>query len=214
LHSSAPVVSFVDNETNIAKMTVTLSGTQTMKAFNKACDLFNEEVKTKGYKVDGFRSGAKLPPAYILKIFSSERVNAVTAQLLTDDIQDECEKTGLKFVGRGRILNFNERTFEAGNPHTIELECDLWPDITYGKQVSGTNDGYNKLKIQVVKPQIDMQKYDSVKKNILERYKELEDTPAGTEATVGDVVLVNMKVCTILLALVSCLFQFDYIMFL
>lgn len=194
LSSDAPVVQSIDNESNVAKMMVTLSAASTQKAFAKACDIFNEEVKTKGYKVDGFRAGAKLPPAYILKLFSKERVNAVCAQLLTEDIQDECEKTGLKFVGRGRILQFNQESFTAGQPHTIELECDLWPDIEYKKQASGTNDGYRGLKITATKPKIDDEKYEQVKKNILERYKVLEDTPAGTVSASGDVVLVNMKV--------------------
>lgn len=61
---SAPTVQLVDSDANIAKLTVTLSGQQTQKAFTKACDLFNEEVKTKGYKVDGFRAGSKLPVNY------------------------------------------------------------------------------------------------------------------------------------------------------
>ena len=184
----------IDSESNVAKMVVTLSAAATQKAFAKACDIFNEEVKAKGYKVDGFRAGAKLPPAYILKLFSKERVDAVCAQLLTEDIQDECEKTGLKFVGRGRILQFNQESFTAGQPHTIELECDLWPEIEYKKQATGANDGYKGLKITVTRPNIDNDKYEQVKKNILERYKVLEDTPAGTLSASGDVVLVNMKV--------------------
>ena len=192
--SSAPVVQSIDSESNVAKMVVTLSAAATQKAFAKACDIFNEEVKTKGYKVDGFRAGAKLPPAYILKLFSKERVDAVCAQLLSEDIQDECEKTGLKFVGRGRILQFNQESFTAGQPHTIELECDLWPEIEYKKQATGTNDGYKGLKITATKPNVDKEKYEQVKKNILERYKVLEDTPAGTVSASGDVVLVNMKV--------------------
>lgn len=98
---------FVDEESNIAKMQVTLSGEATQKAFNKACEFFNEEVKNKNYKVDGFRAGSKLPPAYLMKLFSEGRVIAVCAQLLSDAIQDACETTGLKFVGRGRILDFN-----------------------------------------------------------------------------------------------------------
>lgn len=108
---SAPTVEVVDKEANIAKLTVTLSGQQTQKAYTAACNLFNEEVKTKGYKVDGFRAGSKLPPAYLVKIFSQERLNAVCAQLLSEAIQDECEKTGMKFVGRGRILEFNQNRY-------------------------------------------------------------------------------------------------------
>jgi hypothetical protein len=46
----------------------------------------------------------------------------------------------------------------------------------------------------VVKPTIDMEKYESVKKNILERYKDVEEMPMGYTAQAGDIVLVNMKV--------------------
>lgn len=85
-------------------------------------------------------------------------------------------------------------SFEAGKEHTIELECDLWPEISYVKQASGENDGYKKLKISAVKPTIDMDKYNSVKQNILERYKSLEDTGVEHASEAGDVVVVNMKV--------------------
>ena len=94
------------------------------------------------------------------------------------------------------ILNCIFDRFSAGKEHTISIECDLWPDIIYGKQKSGANDGYKKLKLEVVRPNIDMEKYESVKANILERYKELEDTKVGTPAQTGDVVIVNMLVCT------------------
>ena len=90
------------------------------------------------------------------------------------------------FVGRGRITQFNEDTFTAGKPHTIEIECDLWPEITYAG-------GYKNMEVTVNASPIDMEKYEQVKQNIRERYKELTDTPPGKAAEMGDVLIANMK---------------------
>jgi hypothetical protein len=37
-----PVVDNVDKEKNVAYMSITIPGDETQKAFNKACELFNE----------------------------------------------------------------------------------------------------------------------------------------------------------------------------
>jgi len=184
-----PVVKNVDSEKNIAYMSVAVSGDKTQKAFSKACDMFNEEVKTRGYKVAGFRQGAKLPPAYLYQMFGEDQVKTLCGTLMTDDIQDECEKTGLRFVGRGRILSFNEKDFVAGETHTIDIECDLWPEINYG----GEN-GYKGLKITVSKVDFNVERYEQVKKTIMEKYKTLSPTPLGYAAKMGDVVAGNMQV--------------------
>ncbi len=40
----APLVNKIDAENNIAYMSVAISGEHTQRAFNKACDLFNEVI--------------------------------------------------------------------------------------------------------------------------------------------------------------------------
>lgn len=109
------------------------------------------------------------------------------ATLLSEEIQSECDKTGLKFVGRGRITDFNEMKFTGGKPHVVDIECDLWPEITY----SGTN-GYKGLKVTASKSDIDLEKYEKVKKSILERYKVQGPTDASYVAAMGDVVVGSM----------------------
>jgi hypothetical protein len=47
-------------------------------------------------------------------MFGEDRVKLLCGTLLSEEIQDECEKTGLMFVGRGRITGFNEAGFVAG----------------------------------------------------------------------------------------------------
>ena len=64
----SPIVKKVDDATNIAYMTVAISGESTQKAFTKAVEMFNEEVKKKDYKVAGFRPGAKLPASYLYQV--------------------------------------------------------------------------------------------------------------------------------------------------
>ena len=68
-------------------MAVALTGEQTQRAFSKACDLFNEEVKARGYKAAGFRPGAKLPPAYLYQMFGEDRVKLMCGNLLSEEIQ-------------------------------------------------------------------------------------------------------------------------------
>ena len=78
----APVVKSIDKTTNIATMAIALSGEQTQSAFLKSCELFNEEVKERGYKVAGFRQGAKLPPAYLYQMFGEDKVRLILLILL------------------------------------------------------------------------------------------------------------------------------------
>lgn len=73
----APVVKNIDKKTNIATMAIALSGEQTQSAFLKSCELFNEEVKERGYKVAGFRQGAKLPPPYLYQMFGEDKVRLI-----------------------------------------------------------------------------------------------------------------------------------------
>jgi len=187
--TSAPKVINVDKIKNIAQLSVTLSGESTLKAFNTACDGFNEEVKKRGLKIQGFRPGAKLPPLYLYQIFGEEQVKQFCGTLLAPDIQDECEKTGLMFVGRGRITNFDGSNFVPGKPHTIDLECDLWPEIKYNGP-----DGYKGIAVTVAKDQsVDLAKKEAVKKSIRERYKIVTPKPAEYVSELGDVVVVNMK---------------------
>jgi len=183
----SPVVIKVDKTTNIALLSVALTGEQTQRAFTQSCDLFNVEVKSRGYKAAGFRPGAKLPPAYLYQMFGEDRVKSLCGNLLSEEIQDECEKTGLFFVGRGRITKFNENIYEAGKPHVLEIECDLWPEITYG----GEN-GYKGLKCVATKNAGDESKYEAVKKSIMERYKVMTPQAYEYKAQMGDVVSANM----------------------
>ena len=63
-----PFITKMDKENSVAEMEITLSADATQKSFTKACELFNDEVKQRGYTAAGFRKGAKLPPAYLYQI--------------------------------------------------------------------------------------------------------------------------------------------------
>jgi FKBP-type peptidyl-prolyl cis-trans isomerase (trigger factor) len=130
------------------------------------------------------------PTTYNTTNTTTPQVKLLCGNLLSEEIQDECEKTGLMFVGRGRITHFNENAFVPGKPHTLEIECDLWPEIKYGSEGAT---GYKGLKVTVQASAIDMEKYDQVKQNIRGRYKELSATPMGYAAQLGDVLTANMK---------------------
>jgi len=120
-------------------------------------------------------------------MFGEEQVKKFCATLLSEEIQSECDKTGLKFVGRGRITDFNEMKFTSGKPHIVDIECDLWPEMSY----TGLT-GYKKLKVTASKASIDVEKYDKVKRSIMERYKVQSSTDASYVATMGDVVVGSM----------------------
>lgn len=186
---TTPKVVNVDKTNNVAQLSVTVSGEATQKAFDTACNGFNEEVKKRGLKIQGFRPGAKLPPLYLYQIFGEDQVKNFCGTLLASDIQDECEKTGMMFVGRGRITNFFGKDFTPGKPHTIDLECDLWPEIKYNGP-----DGYKGISVTVAKDQsVDDTKKEAVKKSIRERYKIISPKPAEYVAALGDIAVVNMN---------------------
>ena len=46
-----PIIKKMDETENLAVIEVVLSPGQTQKAFDAACEMFNDEVKTRGYKV-------------------------------------------------------------------------------------------------------------------------------------------------------------------
>ena len=94
-------------------------------------------------------------------MFNEEKVKSFCGSLLSEAIQDECEKTGLMFVGRGRIMNFREMEFSPGKSHTIDVECDLWPEISYGTK----DDGYKGLSVTAESNPSDTDKLEKVKAN-------------------------------------------------
>jgi trigger factor len=189
-----PLVCNIDKASNVAKMIVTVSGDATSKAFNKACDLYNKEVKERDYSVPGFRPGAKLPPVYLYQMFGEQNVKQMCGSLLSAEIQDECEITGLVFVGRGRITDFRASSFAAGEPHSLEIECDLWPEITYGRATGKDNErGYRGLCVTVPKSLVDNEKMETVKSNIRERYQVNTAAAPGYAAVMGDLVKANMR---------------------
>lgn len=49
--SGQPLIKKLDERENLAILEVVLSPEQTQKAFDTACEMFNDEVKTRGYKV-------------------------------------------------------------------------------------------------------------------------------------------------------------------
>lgn len=178
-----------DEVGNTAILSLTIAPEATQKVFDQACILFGEEVKTRGYKVPGFRAGAKLPPVYLFQMFGEENVKGLCSSLLANDIQVEAEKTGLSLVGKGRILDFKAMEFTPGKEHSFDVEVDLWPKILYGS----SSDGYKGLVVSVAKVDVDQDKYEKVKNSIKERYKVLTSTPMGYAAKMGDVIVGSMK---------------------
>ena len=62
----------------------------------------------------------------------------------------------------------------------------MWPEIDYGA-------GYKGLQVTATKVNVDTQKFDAVKNNIMERYKNLSPMEAGYAAKLGDVIVANMN---------------------
>jgi hypothetical protein len=82
-----PIVKNVDKSSYTAYLSVCIPGDATQKAMAVACDVYNEEVKKKGYTVPGFRPGVSLPRPYLYQIFGEDKVKLFCANLLAGDIQ-------------------------------------------------------------------------------------------------------------------------------
>jgi len=65
----------------------------TLNAFQKSCELYNQEVQQREYSVSGFRKSAKLSPNYLYQLFG-DQVEQLCCSLLGEAIQDQCELTG------------------------------------------------------------------------------------------------------------------------
>ena len=88
-----PIVKNVDKSSYTAYLSVCIPGDATQKAMAVACEVFNEEVKKKGYTVPGFRPGVSLPRPYLFQIFGEDKVKLFCANLLAGDIQVQCSFT-------------------------------------------------------------------------------------------------------------------------
>lgn len=81
-----PVLKSVNEDTNVASITIAIPASATQTAFDQACEIFNEEVKTKQYKVAGFRPGSKLPPQYLFQIFGEKEMKNFCGTLVSEAI--------------------------------------------------------------------------------------------------------------------------------
>ena len=93
-----PVVKNVDKSSYTAYLSVCISGDATQKAMAATCDIYNEEVKKKGYTVPGFRKGTNLPRPYLFQIFGEDKVKLFCANLLMNDIQVRCPVRSCPFL--------------------------------------------------------------------------------------------------------------------
>lgn len=63
-----------------------------------------------------------------------------------------------KYVLLKHLVYFLNLHICPGLPHRIDVECDLWPEISYG----GTADGYRGLNVTVVQNQQELDKIEKV----------------------------------------------------
>ena len=177
----SPIVRYVYSNSNLALLSIAVSGETTQKAFNQACEIFNEVglslhiirdhaskltsrqpflQDSKGRKVSGFPLGAKLPYQILYDIYTEKQVKDACKHFLDEPItvsnhpclvsvvskvlhgvfeelvqskfmsfhhkfdavhlatfmfQDECEKSGLRVIGKPRMTEFNADLLIPGN---------------------------------------------------------------------------------------------------
>lgn len=121
----------VDKEKLIARLLVSVPGISTQKAFAASCDLFNQEVKQRGYTAPGFRPGATLPSKYLFEMFGEDQVKGLCASLLAADIQEQCALSQLQLVGRGRVVDFRTKDFQPGQPPFLLVASDCSLCVTF-----------------------------------------------------------------------------------
>ena len=182
--SPPPVIEKGANSTVTIKVTV--SGDDTLAAFESAASDFS-----KGVEIRGFRKGSKIPTQVVVASVGSKAVKSKAI----DDLNNMAlarvnQMNEVTLIGNSQFENGEDfwlEQFTPGNDFTFNIKCDVWPEVEFVKELEDLGE------IEVEQEPVDTFKVDEALRGLQERYLATSPTEDGTEAAEGMVVVGGMN---------------------
>lgn len=197
--SSAPSVVQVKRlQDSVVEVEIPIPGSATKAAYDKVCIELSKKLT-----LPGFRKGSKIPSQVLEQSMiakggkkNSLKIQAIN-ELITQLVPITLKKQLLEPIGQPTLILPIEtlaETFQSGMELTLNVRCDVWPDIEWKDPVS---DGYDKpytgLKGTYKRKPLDSKKLDAALRDLKERYVTLEPITNNDHIlAMGDSCSVNM----------------------
>jgi len=191
---ATPTVTRLEN--SAVAIDIPVPGAATKAAYDKVCTELSKQVQ-----IPGFRKGSKIPPQVLEQNMAAKggrnalKVQAITelvAQLVEPALKDQA----LDPIGQPTLKVPAEElaeTFVPGDPLTLQVQCDVWPDIQW-KGAGSDNKPYLGLKGSYTRKPFNEDKLNAALRDLKERYATLEPiTDESYVLAMGDACTVNME---------------------
>lgn len=194
--AEAPTVTHLGN--SAVSIDIPVPGTATKAAFDKVCTELSRQVQ-----IPGFRKGSRIPPQVLEQNMAAKggrnalRVQAIT-ELVGQLVEPALKEQALDPIGQPTLKVPAEElaeTFVPGEPLTLQVQCDVWPDIQWKSSTAGDDEKpYLGLKGQYTRKPFNEEKLNRALNDLKERYATLEPiTDSDHVLQMGDACTVNME---------------------
>lgn len=181
-------------ENSSVALDIVVPGTATQAAYDKVCMELSKTIQ-----IAGFRKGARLPPAVLEQAMAAKSGgrNAIKVQAISELIgtwvEPALREQALDPIGQPRLTPLSAEdmaatTFVPGQPLTLSIQCDVWPEIVWSGPYTDLTGTYQR------KP-FDETKLQAALNDLKERYVVLEpidNTNSNYQLQMGDACTVNM----------------------
>ncbi|CAB9517986.1 Trigger factor [Seminavis robusta] len=185
------------------ELTVTAPGKATKAAYDKACSEISQNIE-----IPGFRKGSKIPAQILEQAIRQNsadgqqggkhplKAQAITA-LINQLVEPTLKEHQLDPIGQPSMVVPVEEmveSFQPGEDLTIQVKCDVWPEIVWKESDTPDKAVYKGLKGSYSRKPFDQAKMDKALDDLKERYASLEKiTDDSHTLQMGDACTVNME---------------------
>lgn len=192
--AAAAVVTRLEN--SAVEIAIPVPGTATKAAYDKVCAELSKNIQ-----IPGFRKGSKLPPAVLEQSMAAKggrnaiKIQAIN-ELLSQLVEPALRKQALDPIGQPRLSVAAEelaQSFTPGESLTLQVQCDVWPEIQWNSVEDGKDKPYLGLTGKYQRKPFDQAKLNSALRDLKERYVTLEPIEdQNYRLQMGDACTVNM----------------------
>jgi len=183
-------------ENSAVSIDIPVPGAATKAAYDKVCSELSKTIQ-----IPGFRKGSRIPPQVLEQNMSAKggrnalKVQAIT-ELVSQLVEPALKEQALDPIGQPTLRVPAEElaeTFVPGEDMTLQVQCDVWPDIQW-KEQAGQDKPYLGLRGKYTRKPFNQDKLDLALRDLKERYATLEPiTDADYVLQMGDACTVNME---------------------